>query len=193
MKIREIIVEAHHSIYTTRKIGPWTVDIDSHLMASIADRSDKVDMRDVTNIINYACMMVSDLDKIIPGRGAFVKDTNTNIAVFVHRYKEEPDRLRFETVLTPEMKTRGFVITLNIPPHEIPRNPKSERNIANMRTATQSQGRDAVSQGIEKMTMIRNSMVGLSRSERREFMRRMEADARRVSKQNAAKRAIPKA
>jgi uncharacterized protein (DUF2252 family) len=188
MKVYEIISEgrrkqpAHHALYDTIQLGQWIVDIDTHLMSSIAARSDQVDIRDVTAIISYACHSPF-LSAIVPGKGAFVKDTNTNIAIFIHRYLDQPSRLRAETVLTPDMKTRDHVITVTVPSHDLPRNPKTTKNIANMRATAQVHGRDYVSQEIEKMQLLRRSMVGMDRQERREFMRRMEKSARKLSSQ----------
>ena len=166
MKIKEIVKEAHHSIIDTRPIGDWILDVDSHFMASMADRSDILNMMDVISIISYACIYSEELKNVVRGTGVFVQDTNSKISIYLHRYKNQPNRLRLETVLTPEMKPKEPVIRIAVPVSDNRMSKKDMDVMANMRKHTQEFGRDSVSQEIERNT---NLMKGMNRHDRRAF------------------------
>ena len=62
MRANEFISEAHHSILKTVTIGPWSVQIDTHAVASMASRG--VSPSDFSDIVNYACKSPDTLNTI---------------------------------------------------------------------------------------------------------------------------------
>jgi hypothetical protein len=167
MKVREIINEAHHSIIATMEIGDWILDIDSHYIATIADRSNKVNAKEVTSIISFACLYSEELKKLPRGTGAFVQDTVSNISIFLHRYKNQPNRLRLETVLTPDMTPKDRIIRITVPSTNTKMSRKDIKNIERVRMDTQLRGRDSVSQDYENNKDVIDAMSTMDRNQRR--------------------------
>lgn len=169
MKISEIISEAHHSIIRTTEIGPWILDIDSHFLSSMADRSDVLNLKEVTSIVTAVCLELEALHKVPRGTGVFVQEVNSKISIYLYRYKNKPNRLRLETVLTPDMKPKEPVIRVSVPPSNNTMSKKEIKNLERVRAYTQSQGRDSYSQNLERNKDFISAMSQMNRQQRRAF------------------------
>jgi hypothetical protein len=159
MKISEIILEAHHSILATTKIGPWNVQFDSHAFASIANRG--IPPEDYTNIASYMCFLPDVFPTVPVGRGAYFQDTNTRISIYATRVTK--DTIRIETVLGPDMQPKPPLFRRPVPPSTVKH--KNPLDLSQLRARTQVLGRDAVSQELEKI----KPLMPVNRAERRKF------------------------
>jgi hypothetical protein len=168
MKINEIISEAHHSIYQSIGIGHWIVDIDTHFIVTLTDRSDVLNPKEVFNIITHACLS-EELQKIPRGTGAFVQDVVSKISVYLYRYKNKPNRLRLETVLTPDMIPKDPIIHIYVIPDDYTISARDVKRMDRARSTVRSMGRDAISQDLEQDKNIMHTMSQMSRNERRAF------------------------
>lgn len=162
----------HHCIINTTTIGDWIIDIDSHFIVTVVDRSDKFNVKDVNNVIVYSCMYSEELKKVTRGTGVFIHDTKSRISVFLHRYKNQPNRLRVETVLTPDMVPKDHIIMVTVPAINNKMSRKDIKKFDEMRIDTRTRGRDSVSQELEKNKDVIYSM---NRNERRAFRKIMRA------------------
>ena len=169
MRATEFITEAHHSILAVMKLGPWRVQIDSHALASAANRG--VDTADFTNIINYAAQIPNTLSTIPIGKGAYFQDINTMISIYVHRISQ--DEIRVETVLGPDMSPKPPMFRRPVPKHNLKPIPGEKQAREWWGQQTQQHGRDHVSQELANRNSIRNSIMNtMNRADRREFIRR---------------------
>jgi hypothetical protein len=162
MRFKEIISEAHHSILSTTRIGPWNVQFDSHAFVTIADRN--IPPEQYTNIVTYMCFLPDVLPTIPVGRGAYFQDTNTKISVYVTRVSV--DTVRVETVLGPDMPPKPPLFRRPVPPSSVKH---KKLDLSRLRADTQARGRDAVSQDMEKL----QPMVPRNREERRRLDKAM--------------------
>jgi hypothetical protein len=166
MKITEIISEAHHSIISKTKIGPWTVHLDSHAMVSVAHKG--VPLEDFSNIVTYSCLSPDVYQRVPIGKGVFFQDVNTMISIYVTRLSETD--LRVETVLPKSEIPKPPMFRRPVPFHGMKR-PKEVNSALNaIRADSLDRGRDAVSQDMEKSA---TSMANLNRQQRREFDKQM--------------------
>jgi len=164
MRASEFITEAHHSILKTMTIGPWSVQIDTHAVVSMASRG--ISPIDFSNIITYACIY-PDVAATIPlGKGAYVQDTNTLVSVYLHRLSE--NEIRVETVLGPDMKPKPPMFRRPVP-NTINKNvgAKFQQSQDKMAQAVQKYGRDAVSQEMSNYAPL----LSMNRADRRALMR----------------------
>ena len=169
MKITEIICEAHHSIVKSTTIGNWIVDIDSHFIVTLADRN-VLNPKVVTNIVTQVCLGSQALTKVPRGTGVFVQDTVSNISIYLYRYKNKPNQLRLETVLTPDMHPKEPIIRIAIPPTDDTKIPaKHQKAMDQMKKSIQSSDRDTVSQSLEKNKDTMDAMSKMNRQQRRAF------------------------
>ena len=184
MKITEIISEAHHSIVTSAKVGPWIVHMDSHALVSVAHKG--VPLADFSNIVNYSCLLPDVYQKVPIGKGVFFQDVNTMISIYVKRLSET--ELVVETVLPKSEIPKPPMFRRPVPPHKIKHSKEVNQTLDAMRAASLDQGRDAISQDMEKavrdrnaalsqemdkFTAIKQVMPQLNRQQRREFDKQM--------------------
>jgi hypothetical protein len=168
MKIQEILTEAHHSILVTMPIGPWKVQIDTHAYATLPARD--IPLENFTNMISYMCYLPDVLPTIPVGRGAYFQDTNTAISIYVTRVANNV--IRVETVLDRTMKPKQPLFRRSVPAPDM-KNIKPV-DYGSIRDAVKTQGRDAVSQDMEKNLQ---PLMPVNRAERRKFskvMRRLK-------------------
>jgi len=165
MKITEIISEAHHSILSKTKIGPWTVHLDSHALVSVAHKG--VPLEDFSNIITYSCLAPDVYQKVPIGKGVFFQDVNTMISIYVTRLSETD--LRVETVLPKSEIPKPPMFRRPVPFHGIKRPEKVDRSLRYMRAASLDRGRDAVSQDMEKAA----ASMPATRQQRRHIEKQM--------------------
>ena len=168
MKITEIIQEAHHSITKTTKIGPWTVQIDSHALVSIAHKG--VKLSDFTNIVTYSCLAPDIYQQVPVGKGVYFQDVNTLVSIYVTRVSD--DTLRVETVLPPSQKPKPPFYRRPVPSSDR-QDSQVEKTLQAMQAKTQALGRDAVSQELERITPAMNNL-------NREQRRRLQKMSRRA-------------
>ena len=154
MKIKEVVTEAHHSRLISKKIGEWTVHLDSHLMATIPAR--RIPLEDVVNIIDYACLEVPELKTIPRGKGAYFQDTNTNLSIYIRRNQHYPDQITIETVLSPDMTPSPPLFRRAVPAHDFKFNKKHQERMDYYYQQAQERGRDAVSQDLETAVLNRD-------------------------------------
>ena len=153
MKIKEVVTEAHHSRLISKKIGEWTVHLDSHLMATIPAR--RIPLADVVNLINYACLEVPELKTIPRGKGAYFQDTNTNLSIYIRRNQHYPDQITIETVLSPDMTPTPPLFRRSVPAHDFKMNKTHQERMDYYHQQAQERGRDAVSQDLETAVLNR--------------------------------------
>ena len=149
MRADEFLNEAHHHRIITRQIGTWTVHIDTHLIATIADRD--IVVGDVVNILSFACRYVPELKTIPLGKGAYFQDTNTLVSLYLKRSQHYPNEITLETVLSPTQAPTPPLFRRSVPQHDMPDTPKIKAGKEMMRQYTQTLGRDAVSQDLETL------------------------------------------
>jgi hypothetical protein len=166
MKIQEVIQEAHHSIVKTITIDPWSLQVDSHAIATAADRS--IPLHTLTNIVSFACAIPGLFDTVPVGRGAYFQDTNTGISVYIHRLSDRV--LRWETVLSPGMRPKPPLFRRPVPASQLKPQADVDRNQARMRQQTQQRGRDSVSQDLAQVSPL----LQLNRADRRALGRKLK-------------------
>ena len=160
MRANEFISEAHHSILNTVTRGPWSVQIDTHAVASMASRG--VSPSDFSDIVNYACKAPDTLNTIPIGKGVYFQNINNMVSVYILRLSE--NEIRVETVLGPDMKPKPPMFRRPIPSTTRKPSPRMQQNLDYMARQAQELGRDAVSQ---KLATIPN----LNRADRRALSR----------------------
>ena len=175
MKILELITEAHHATYMKFQYGPWRVELDTHLIASQLER--KIQLADITNIIDWVTKQPDILSTIPLGRGAFFQDVRTAISIYFSRL--EQDLVRVETVLPPTMKPKPPLFRRPVPPHDLPPLTRQQKRGQDRLTKmAQQQGRDAVSQHLASMKPTIDAISQLNRSDRRAFKRSLRRPTR---------------
>jgi hypothetical protein len=163
VRANEFISEAHHSILNTVTRGPWSVQIDTHAVASMASRG--VSPSDFSDIVNYACKAPDTLNTIPIGKGAYFQNINNMVSVYILRLSE--NEIRVETVLGPDMKPKSPMFRRPIPSTTRKTSPIMQQNLDYMARQAQQYGRDAVSQKLATIAPYSN----LNRADRRAFNR----------------------
>ena len=167
MRANEFISEAHHSILNTVTRGPWSVQIDTHAVASMASRG--VSPSDFSDIVNYACKSPDTLNTIPIGKGAYFQNINNMVSVYILRLSE--NEIRVETVLGPDMKPKPPLFRRSVPnTNNVKLDPKFLNGQNKLAQDIQQYGRDDISKRISAVAPILN----LNRADYRKFQRLMK-------------------